>query len=107
MHIPTSPRPPTPSQVAHARSIVESPDAYSNKPALRAFAWEILLRERGHRMNTDRVSALQEPLRRVQMNIARNEPHSLHRPSFAARLFRPAFHDDVTPDFGPNFNGAA
>lgn len=127
MHSPASPSPPTPRQIDDALAVVHSPALVHDQPALRAIAWDTLKRQRGQRMNLDRIGALQDSQRRAHLNVIANEAcrqaaHTLTaRPSFA-RYTSPAapeapFWDDVDPSqfdaspglspWGPDLNGAA
>lgn len=54
---------PTPRQIDDALAVVHSPGLVADQPALRLTAWETLMAERGHRVNTIRVSAMQSTLR--------------------------------------------
>jgi hypothetical protein len=57
---------PTARQLDDANAVVNSPALVADHPSLRASAWEILMAERGHRVNLVRLSAMQHTLRNTR-----------------------------------------
>lgn len=55
--------PPSARQIDDALAVVHSPALIHDQPALRLSAWEVLMAERGHRVNTLRLSGMQYALR--------------------------------------------
>jgi hypothetical protein len=54
---------PTRTQIASAMNVVQSPDLFADKFALRAFAWATLMATRGQRVNQLRIGQMQRAQR--------------------------------------------
>lgn len=105
----TSPLPDFPHTPDDALAVVHSPQDVHDRFDMRATAWDILLRERGRRMNHLVIGSLMAAARRAHVRVVADAACiQVHR-ALAARplpatAFMPAtpvpFADDVDPGYG-------
>jgi hypothetical protein len=114
MHSTPAPRPPTPFQIDDALAVVHSPHLVHDQPHRRAVAWETLMRERGHRVDRNRIGDLQDGLRRAHLQVVANTACRLAAARLAPPVAEAPFWDDVDPAafdhpafVPPTFDGAA